>query len=123
MAVLALNKANFKKTIERNAFVIIDFWADWCEPCIAFTEIFEQLAANRSDIVFGRLDIDQDPDIASYFHIKQIPCVLAIRDQVVIDGQVGAMTAVEFERLIKQWHAFDTSEINRHFSAKEKPHS
>jgi thiol:disulfide interchange protein len=53
MAVVELNKDNFKRTIEQNAFVIVDFWAPWCDPCLTFTETFKQVAENHPDIVFA----------------------------------------------------------------------
>ena len=63
----------------------------WCEPCLAFTPVFQQAAALHPDIIFGMLNSDTDGEIAKFFNIEQIPCVLAIKDQVVIDGVVGVM--------------------------------
>lgn len=118
MKVITLKHENFKQVIESNPFVIIDFWADWCEPCLKFTNTFEQAAHNNPDIVFGMLNTDTDSEIADFFNIVQIPCVLALKDQVVIDGIVGEMPANAFAESIQQWRNFDNSEINRHFSEK-----
>jgi thioredoxin 1 len=62
------------------------------------------------------LNTDVDADIATFFNIKQIPCVLALKDQVVIDGVVGVMPTKKFTESIQQWRDFDNTEINRHFS-------
>ena len=118
MAVLQLDKNNFKQTIENNPFVIVDFWAPWCEPCMSFGETFQSVSEQHVNIVFGLVNIDEDPEISNYFNVKQIPAVLAIRDQVVVDAQVGDMTAPEFEKTIKVWGDFDLSEVNRHFDEK-----
>ena len=67
MAVITLNKTNFKETIEKNPFVVVDFWAPWCEPCVAFSPTFESAAAKNSDIVFGMVNTETDPEIGDYF--------------------------------------------------------
>lgn len=118
MSVITLTKASFKEVIESNHFVIVDFWAQWCEPCLAFTPIFQQAAEQHPDIIFGMLNSDTDGDIAKFFNIAQIPCVLAIKDQVVIDGVVGVMPPEKLAESITQWRNFDNTEINRHFAEK-----
>lgn len=118
MTVITLTKTNFKEIIESNHFVIIDFWADWCEPCLSFSTTFQQAAKQNPDIVFGMLNSDTDADIATFFNIEQIPCVLALKDQVVIDGVVGVIPPGKFAENIRQWRGFDNTEINRHFSEK-----
>jgi thioredoxin 1 len=118
MSIITLTKANFKEIIESNHFVIVDFWAQWCEPCLAFTPVFQQAAALHPDIIFGMLNSDTDGDIAKFFNIEQIPCVLAIKDQIVIDGVVGVMPREKFAESISQWRNFDNAEINRHFAEK-----
>lgn len=118
MSVITLTKANFKEVIESNRFVIVYFWAEWCEPCLNFSSTFQQAAKHNPDIVFGMLNTDVDVDIATFFNINQIPCILALKDQVVIDGVVGVMPTKKFTESIQQWRDFDNTEVNRHFSEK-----
>lgn len=118
MPVVQLSKHNFKQTIEQHPFVIIDFWAPWCEPCLAFTDTFEAVSKQHADIVFAQINIDADPEIAASFNLKQIPALLVIRQQIVVDAQVGAMAAQELDQAIAAWGAFDISEIDRHFNEK-----
>ena len=93
---VTLTKDNFKKTIEENDFVIVDFWAPWCDPCVEFTPTFEAAAKKNKDIIFGMVDIEKDKEIADYFQIKVIPGLLVISyslAQVIISSKAFAETS------------------------------
>ena len=120
MAVVALNKENFKDTIEKNDFVIVDFWAPWCDPCIAFTPTFEAAAAANPDIVFGMVNTETDPGIGEYFEVTQIPCILVIREQAGIHAQVGEIGAPAFDEIIKWAREFDMTEVREYYQQEAK---
>ncbi|MES2546591.1 MAG: thioredoxin family protein [Pseudomonadota bacterium] len=119
MAVVALTKANFKQTIENNNFVIVDFWAPWCEPCVAFTPTFEAAAEKNSDIVFGMVNTETDPEIGNYFDVNQIPGILVIRDQAGIHAQVGEIGAPAFDEIIKWAREYDMSTVHEYYKNEE----
>ena len=116
MAVVALTKENFKQTIENNNFVIVDFWAPWCEPCMAFTPTFEAAAANNSDIVFGMVNTETDPEIGEYFQVAQIPGILIIREQAGIHAQVGEIGAPAFDEMIKWARGYDMATVRDYYN-------
>ena len=120
MAVVKLTKANFKQTIEDNNFVIVDFWAPWCEPCMLFTPTFEAAAAANPDIVFGMVDTETDPEIGDYFEVAQIPGILVIRDQAGIHTQVGEIGAPALDEIIKWARERDMSAVHEHYQAEAK---
>lgn len=120
MAVMALNKDNFKDTIENNAFVIVDFWAPWCDPCVAFTPTFEAAAAANPDIVFGMVNTETDPGIGEYFEVNQIPGILVIREQAGIHAQVGEIGAPAFDEIIKWAREFDMTEVREYYQQEDK---
>ncbi|WP_047539088.1 thioredoxin family protein [Methylotenera versatilis] len=115
MAVVKLTKANFKQTIESNDFVIVDFWAPWCEPCVAFTPTFEAAAAANTDIVFGMVNTETDPEIGEYFQVNQIPGVLVIREQAGIHAQVGEIGAPAFDEIIKWARDYDMTTVREYY--------
>lgn len=119
MAVVALTKANFKETIEKNNFVIVDFWAPWCEPCIAFTPTFKAAAEKHPDIVFGMVDTEADPEISAYFEVSQIPGILVIRDQAGIHTQVGEIGAPALDEIIKWSREKNMSAVHEHYAVEE----
>jgi len=120
MAVVVLNKANFKDTIEKNNFVIVDFWAPWCDPCVAFTPTFEAAAAANPDIVFGMVNTEADPEIGEYFQVNQVPGVLVIREQAGIHAQVGEIGAPAFDEIIKWAREFDMSGVHAYYQDQSK---
>ena len=91
--LVILTKENFKETIETNPFIIVDFWAPWCEPCVNFTPVFEAAAKKNNDIIFGMVNTEEDPEIAKYFQVEKIPGMLVIRDRAGIHAQVGEIGA------------------------------
>lgn len=119
MAVVALTKENFKQTIENNNFVIVDFWAPWCEPCVAFTPTFEAAAAKNTDIVFGMVNTETDPEIGNYFEVNQIPGILVIREQAGIHAQVGEIGAPAFDEIIKWAREYDMSTVHEFYKNEE----
>ncbi len=120
MAVVALTKANFKETIEKNNFVIVDFWAPWCDPCVAFTPTFEAAAAANPDIVFGMVNTEADPEIGEYFQVNQIPGILVIREQAGIHAQVGEIGAPAFAEIIKWAREFDMKGVRAYYADEAK---
>jgi len=119
MAVIALTKENFKETIEKNSFVIVDFWAPWCAPCVAFTPTFEAAAEKNPDILFGMVDTEQDPEIAEYFDVNKIPGILVVRDQAGIHAQQGEIGAPAFDEIIKWAREKDMHAVKQYYSDEE----
>ncbi len=119
MAVLTLTKENFKETIESNDFVIVDFWAPWCDPCVAFTPTFEAAAEKNTDIVFGMVDTEKDPEIAEYFDVEKIPGILVIRERAGIHAQQGEIGAPAFDEIIKWARDYDMKTIHQYYADEE----
>ena len=118
--LITLTENNFKNTIEDNEFVIVDFWATWCKPCVAFTPIFEAAAKKNKDIIFGMVDIDKDKVIADYFQVAVVPAVLFIRDRAGIHAQDGELGAPAFDEMIKWAREYDMTEVKNYLENDSK---
>ena len=118
--LITLNKDNFKKTIEENPFVIVDFWATWCKPCVAFTPIFEAAAKENKDIIFGMVDIDKDKVISDYFQVEIIPAILFIRERAGIHAQHGEIGAPALDKMIEWARDFDMKEVKSFLKNDDK---
>jgi thioredoxin 1 len=119
MAVVQLTKENFKDTIVNNAFVIVDFWAPWCDPCVSFTPVFEAAAEKNPDIVFGMVNTETDPEIGEYFEVTKIPGILVIREQAGIHAQIGEIGAPAFDKIIEWARDYDMTEIRQYLTEQD----
>lgn len=102
MAVIELNNGNFDNEISQSDLpVIVDFWAEWCGPCKRLSPIVEQLSTENTNIKFCKVNIDEQPDLASRFHIMSIPTLIAFQNGRVHNTSVGLIPKNEILNLIK----------------------
>jgi len=99
-----LNKENFEEIIKNNEKVVVDFWASWCMPCKMVAPIFEKIAEKyKNEIIFAKLNVDENPDIASEFGIMSIPTFLVFKNGEVAGKIVGAMPEKILEEKILEF--------------------
>ena len=101
MSVLTITKSNFEETVlKSDKPVLLDFWASWCGPCRMQGPIIDQLAASHSNVVFGKVNVDEEPDLASEYGITSIPTLIIFRDGRVIDQVTGVTSKASIERML-----------------------
>ncbi len=95
---LELNEANFDELVlKSDKPVVVDFWAEWCGPCRIIGPMVNEIAEDYKDkAIVGKVDVDNNPNIAARFGIRNIPTVLFFKDGVVADKQVGAVPKANF---------------------------
>ena len=112
MATVELNKSNFEDVIAKSDMVIVDFWAAWCGPCKSFAPVFEAASEQYRDIVFGKVNADDEQELAATFSIRSIPFVMLMREKVVLFAQAGALPAEGLESVIRQARALDMAQVH-----------
>ena len=117
MAVQILTQANFNETVQSDKPVIIDFWAPWCAPCRMFAPIFEAAADKHPDILFAKVNTEEEQALASAFGIRSIPTLMVFREQIMLFQQAGALPANGLEQLIGQVRSVDMDEVRRQIEA------
>ncbi len=122
MATVALTKDTFNQTIEDNETVIVDFWAEWCGPCRSFAPTFESASKQHEDIVFGKVDTEDQQELAMAFGIRSIPTLMVFKDQIVLYAQPGALPGNMLEDLIGQVKAIDMDEVRAQIAAEQPEH-
>jgi len=95
---------NFEKFISRYPLVVVDFWADWCMPCRFMAPVIKELASEMAGkVVFGKLNVDQNPQTAGKFGIMSIPTLIVFKNGRPVDVAVGAMPKSRLKALIMRY--------------------
>lgn len=119
MAVIDLSEESFEETINSNDFVIVDFWAQWCGPCKSFAPTYEKLSAEFPDIVFGKVNTEEQQGIAGHFQIRSIPTLMIFREQVIIYSEAGALPEPAFKDIIERASDLDMAKVREQIAEEQ----
>ncbi|GGZ62105.1 thioredoxin family protein [Streptomyces subrutilus] len=120
MATVELTKENFDQTVSENPFLLIDFWAGWCRPCLQFAPVYEKASEAHPDLVFAKVDTEAQQELAAAFEISSIPTLMIVREQVAIFSQPGALPEAALTDIIGQARALDMDEVRAKIAADQQ---
>jgi thioredoxin 1 len=115
MATVELTAENFESTIlepaSESGIVLVDFWAGWCGPCLAFAPVYGAAAEENPDIVFGKVDTEAEQGLSGAMNIRSIPTLMIFRDGVGVFSQAGALPRHALDDLLGQVRALDMDDV------------
>jgi thioredoxin 1 len=113
MASVSLTKDNFEQVVTGNDMVVVDFWASWCAPCRAFAPTFEDASERHADIVFAKVNTEEEQELAAAFSIRSIPTLMLFRDNVILYSEAGSLPAPALDELLAKAREVDMAEVRR----------
>ena len=116
MATVALTLDDFEQTILDGGTVFVDFWAGWCGPCLQFAPNYEAAAEANPDLVFAKVDTEDQQQLAMRYGVTSIPTLVAYREGIPVFSQAGALPQSALEELIGQVKNLDIDEVRKTYA-------
>ena len=119
MATVALTQANFEQTLKENETVIIDFWAPWCGPCQSYGPVFEKTSEKFDDVVFAKINTEEEQELAGYFQIRSIPTTVILRDGVGVFQQSGSLPEEAIVDILGQVKSLNMDDVRKEIAEQQ----
>jgi thioredoxin 1 len=119
VATIELTQENFEQTITSNDMVVIDFWADWCGPCKSFAPTYEEVSNQYPNVVFAKVNTQEEQALAGHFNIRSIPTLMIFREQIILFSQAGALPKSDLENVIEKAQSLDMNIVREEIAKQQ----
>ncbi|NKB46397.1 MAG: thiol reductase thioredoxin [Legionellales bacterium] len=112
MNLVTLTADNFEQVLGQKDLTVIDFWAQWCQPCLTFADTFVQVAKRFPDITFAKVDVEAETELAADFSVRSIPLLVILKQRTIVFAESGSLPESTLIELIEQAQALDLNAVS-----------
>jgi thioredoxin 1 len=119
MPLKTITAETFNDEVSNHQITILDFWAPWCAPCKSFAPIFEKVSEQYPDILFGKINTEEEQELAAHFQIRSIPTSMILKEGIVVFSQAGLLPEEALKDLMEQVIALDMDKVREEIAKEE----